>query len=350
MIKIFLTFVIFIFFPLLTLASAASDFIVNPQPTYAVPPGTTNLLILDLTLPGAGLTSIKINNAGTVAQYNLSKLTIYEDGPSAGWDGDESEMARKSFSPFFDAAIPVDISKQRIFVTVNVTSTYSGKTIVPELEINSAVFSNAAFTGPTDKKIIGFERKITVGTEVPYIPVPPIAKSGEAISASTIRWHFTDLSSNEFGFKILDRDLKIVAEGGADISYLDETGLEPDTEYSGRQVKAFNDRGQSSVSTLTVFPAVKTLPLSVAEETRSPDLTSEVNATTSEVDVRETGSLETGGPLSPDELRVLIQELQLKIIDLLKQLIQLLQEQASKAQASLFGALDMFANWLESRF
>src|SRR3989344_5690216 len=125
---------VFIFIPALSLASVAGDFIVNPQSTYAVPAGITELLILDLTLPGTGLTSIKINNAGTVAQYDISRLSIYEDGASPGWDGDESEMARRSFSPFFDSVLNGTFTKQRIFVTVDTASTtYTGKTIKPEI-------------------------------------------------------------------------------------------------------------------------------------------------------------------------------------------------------------------------
>lgn len=336
---------VFVLAPSLVYGSTASDFIVNTQPTYAVPAGTTNLLILDLTLPGVGLTSIKINNAGTVQQYNLSQLSVYEDGVSPGWDGDEAEKARKSFSPFFDMAIPVEISKQRIFVTVNISSTtYSGKTIQPEIQLNSAVFSNPAFTGPIDAKVVGFERTILAGTEMPYVPVSPMAKLGEALSASAIRWHFTDLSNNEFGFKILDGNLKVVAsKNEANLSYLDETGLEPGTEYFYRKVVAFNDVGQSLTSVLTTFPAVRTLPLPRVEEVRPPP---EVEPQIAEEETEEA----VGGPLSTEELRALIQELQQKIIELIKQLIQLLQEQITAAQASLFKAFDAFTAWLESRF
>lgn len=335
---------LFILIPVFVSASTAGDFIVNPQPTYDVSPGTTNLLILDLTLPGTGLKSIKIDNAGTVAQMNISRLSIYQDGASPGWDGDESEMARKSFSPFFDTVLNGDFSESRIFVTIDITSTtYSGKTIKPEIKVNSAVFSSSTFTGPADAAVKGFERKIVAGSGLPYAPLPPIAQKGEAISTSTIRWYFMDLSNNEFGFKILDENLKAATSGSENLSYLDETGLEPNTEYSNRKIVSFNDRGQSNVSTLSVFPAVKTLPL-------PPDLTSEVNASTSEVDVLEVGPPETGGPLSPDELQAQIKEIQLKIIELLSQLIKLLQEQVTKAQASLFAAFESFTNWLESRF
>lgn len=337
-------------------ASTVSDFIVNNQPTYAVPPGTTQLLILDLTLPGTSLTSIKINNAGTVAQYDISQLTIYEDGASAGWDGDETEKVRETSSPFFDAELITDsenfsLSRPRIFVTVNINSnTYTGKTIKPELQINSAVFSNSALTGPTDKKIIGLERMILAGTDTPSVPVSPAVQNGEAISDSTVRWYFTDLSNNEFGFKILDENSNVlVQKDESNLSYLDETGLEPDTEYSGRRIAAFNDRGKSAISELTIFPAVRTLSLPEVEE---PSFTETVEAGEETTEIQEPTEEKggTGGPLSPQELRATIQELQQKLVDLLNQLIQLLQQQISQAQASLFRAFEVFTNWLGTIF
>ena len=56
------------------------------------------------------------------------------------------------------------------------------------------------------KGIVAVDPKvIPLGTKL-FIP-----GYGEALSVSTIRWHFTDLSNNEFGFKILDSELNIVA-------------------------------------------------------------------------------------------------------------------------------------------
>ena len=339
---------IFIFIPALSLASNVSDFIVNPQSTYDVSPGATDLLILDLTLPGTGLTSIKINNAGTVQQYDISRLSIYEDGQSPGWDGDEKEIVRKSFSPFFDTALLGNFFGQRIFVTADIGSTtYSGKTIKPEIKVNSAVFSDSALTGPADAAVTGLERKIVAGSGFPYIPLSPLAQKSEAISTSTIRWHFMDLSNNEFGFKILDENLKTVALGLENISYLDETGLEPNTEYSSRKIVAYNDRGQSIVFGISIFPAARTLPLPVVEVTEEPASA----PTSTEVSAGEVeASAGKGGPLSPDELRVLIEEIQSQIIELLKQLIQLLSEQLSAAQASLFRAFGGLTDWLQLRF
>ena len=335
---------LFVLAPAIACGSTAGDFTVNSQQTYAVPPGSAGVLILDLTLPKAPegktlqLKSIKIHNAGTIQQADISQLSIFEDEESSGWNGDERETVRISSSPFFETDITSEnfsqySGRQRIFVTVNIASaTAWEKTIKPQLELNSVVFSSTTFNGPTNTEISGFERTILPGASAPSVPLSPLAKKGEAISTSTIRWYFMDLSNNEFGFKIFDSKSKLVAQKDeAGLSYLDETGLQPDTEYSGRRVVAFNDQGQSPVSTLTVFPAVRTQ----IEETPAPTST-EVSA-----------GKETSGPLSASELRVKIQEVQQKIIDLLNQLIQLLQQQISGFQASLYRAFEIFISWFE---
>ncbi|MFH1423467.1 MAG: hypothetical protein ABIG29_00735 [Candidatus Nealsonbacteria bacterium] len=319
--------------PGMACGSTANDFQVNNQSTYAVPPGSTKVLILDLTLPDAKLNSIKIFNAGTVQQYNLSKISIYEDGPSPGWDGDESERVRKSSSPFFDTELAGDFSNKRIFVTVDINSdTYSGKTIKPELATGAAVFSDASFNGPTDEKVVGFERIILAGTNTPSVPFSPTAKNGEAVSTSTIRWYFTDASNNEFGFKILDSNSKTVArKEESNLSYLDETGLNSDTEYSGRRVAAFNDRGESMGSTLAVFPAVRTL----AEQKTAP-----VEQVAPEPVPAE--------PIAIQEVKKepsLFETIQIKIAEIQRQINELiikLNEFIRQSSATVFGALQGF--------
>ncbi|MDO8265275.1 MAG: fibronectin type III domain-containing protein, partial [Candidatus Parcubacteria bacterium] len=120
------------------------------------------------------------------------------------------------------------------------------------------VFASSTAIGPTDQNITGFERMISVSASYPTVPVPPLARTAEALSSSAIRWHFIDLSNNEFGFKILDYALKIIIQKDeSDLSYIDETGLQQNTNYSGRRIYGFNDRGQSSYSDF--FPSVFTL-------------------------------------------------------------------------------------------
>jgi len=314
------TFIIFlgIFIPGIVYGFVASDFIVNRQSTYAVPRNVSNVLILDLTLPEP-LQSIKINNAGTAQQGDISKISVFEDGPSPGWDGDESARIIKSSAPFWDTELMGDFSQKRIFVTVDISLTaVSGRTIKPEALID-------------DVAIVGFERMILQGVSTPSVPITPLAKTPEALSASSIRWHFMDLSNNEFGFKILDGNLKEVARSEtADIAYLDETGLKPDTEYSGRQVIAFNDRGESPGSLLTIFPAVRTLK----EENIVP-VKESVPASNLEPSA-------AAPPTLSETIQTKIADIQRQINDLLKQINELVKQSSAIVFGALLGFLRAF--------
>tara|TARA_Y100000310_G_scaffold127317_2_gene126462 strand:+ start:43579 stop:45096 length:1518 start_codon:yes stop_codon:yes gene_type:complete len=273
-------FVILLLFPLAAFGFLAEDFKVNNQPIYDVPPGTSQVLILDLTLPEVP-SSITLRNAGVLIQSYISKLVVYEDGSSAGWDGDEREVAIITIYPFFEKVISGSFSKQRIFVTADISSSMaSGSTVKPKIAINSVEFTSGN-KGPTDLDLLGLERKIVVGANVPTIPLPPFVKNGEAISTSTIRWHFLDLTNNEFGFRILDSSLKTVAESQtANLSYLDETGLEGNTKYSGRRVYAFNDRGATKAQ--EIFSEIYTL-------VAVPTLVEKAEATKTSVKVKAVG-------------------------------------------------------------
>ncbi|MBI2042640.1 MAG: hypothetical protein HYT21_02780 [Candidatus Nealsonbacteria bacterium] len=271
----------FIFLPTIATASVAEDFKVNPQSTYDIPYNTSRVLVLDLTL-SAPKQSIILSNAGTADHTVISELTFWQDGSSADWNGDETEVARVLSPPFFDTAISGNFSG-RIFVTADI------------------------------KNIASLQ-----------------ARTPEAISSTTLRWHFQDQSNNEFGFKILDGNLRVVARTEqANVSYIDETGLQPDTEYSGRLAVAFNDRGTSLTTVLSNFEAVRTL--AAPEEVQPP---AEVEGEGEEV----------------VDLRDKIETLQLQLLDLLNQLIQVLQEQIAASQASIFSAFSIFTFWLESFF
>lgn len=286
------------------------------------------------------LKSIKIHNAGTATHLDFSKMMIWEDGASRGWDGDEVEVTKVLAAPFFDTEISGDFRKyakgdswQRIFVTLDTSSafySYQENSIKPELVARSLVFSDPAFTGPTDASIIGFERDITHDAPIPTVPTTPLAGTPKVISTSSVRWQFTDLSDNEFGFKILDSNLKTVARTEqANLSYLDETGLNPDTEYSGRRVVAFNDRGESMGSTLAVFPASRTLALApvVAPIVTSTEIV--VEAPVKEVVLP---------PTLFETIQTKIADLQRQISELIKQLDEFIQQ----STATVFGALQGF--------
>lgn len=334
----------------------------NNQPTYAVPPGSSKVLISDLTLPES-ISSVKIVNLGTAQQWDIAGLYVFEDGPSSGWDGDEKEIGRNSVSPFWDVKISVTTTSQsRIFLAADIASSaLSGATIKPEIEISSG----AKVTGP--------ERIILAGTSIPLVPSTPLAQSGEAVSATSIRWKFLDLANNEFGFRILDSQLKRVAiKEASDLSFLEETGLNPGTCYSGRRVTAFNDRGESAYSSIfsevctlaapaatpTPIPVATPTPESIPTTTSTPTPTTTLTPTpTPTLTLTPTPSPTAAVTPEPEpalnqeeSLKSQIIEVQQKIVGLLQQLIQLLQEQIEAAQASIFNAFKSLTGWLEEIF
>ncbi len=92
-------------------------------------------------------------------------------------------------------------------------------------------------------------------------PVAPTAEQGEAISSTAIRWYFTDNSTTETGFRIVDQGNggAVVAEQSqSSLEYLDETGLEPETTYCHRGAIAFNGSGASSLGDAQFFDCVTT--------------------------------------------------------------------------------------------
>ncbi|MDD4986124.1 MAG: fibronectin type III domain-containing protein, partial [Dehalococcoidales bacterium] len=279
------------------LGYTASEFQVNSQSVYAVPQNTAKVLILDLTMP-AVLKALTVENAGTAQQTDLSRMTILEDGDSPGWDGDEKEVAVRAGSPFWETRISGNFSKTRIFVTVDIASSaVSNRTMQPRISANAIEFASGG--GPSDQPILGLARAISAVADSPSVPVAPIAVSAEALSSTSIRWRFTDLSNNEFGFKLLDGNLKELAKiETADLPYIDETGLQPGTVYSGRKIVAFNDRGESQSSALSIFPETKTLAeiksTSVGEEVVTEEVPV-VTTTEEEIEeiVQEKGLFET---------------------------------------------------------
>jgi len=86
----------------------------------------------------------------------------------------------------------------------------------------------------------------------------------QAQSPETIRWNFTDTASNETGFKLYGPSGLILDSGQnvtTDLSYLDETSLQPNTQYQGRYVKTFNANGESAASNTASCYTLANVPL-----------------------------------------------------------------------------------------
>ncbi len=101
----------------------------------------------------------------------------------------------------------------------------------------------------------------------------PTAANGVAISDSTIRWYFTDNANNEAGFNLYVNDEEQFSVPGENLSFIEETGLIPNTLYSGRRVSAFVGSNKSARSEELTATATHLSPLSlVVEEVRKDSL------------------------------------------------------------------------------
>lgn len=125
----------------------------------------------------------------------------------------------------------------------------------------------------------------------------PTATTPTALSTTSIRWNFTDNSTEETGFRIYNTSDTPVATGSAaNLAYIDETGLTTNTQYT-RKVGTYN-ASSTSISTATValytlaaVPAVPALSTRVATTINiNPDPSTNPAATQMAIFYKETGT------------------------------------------------------------
>ncbi len=89
---------------------------------------------------------------------------------------------------------------------------------------------------------------LTVDAEESNAPAAPSSTAAQGLSTTSIRWNFTDNANNEIGFKVYDEnDVLMVTCAQSDLTYCDETGLSPNTQYT-RKITAYNAQGESGFS------------------------------------------------------------------------------------------------------
>lgn len=114
-------------------------------------------------------------------------------------------------------------------------TTYHFQTVSGDLNGNQATSTDQSFA--------------TIGClpQAPTIGIPAVQ------SSSVIRWNFSDAASDETGFRIYNNVGTIATSSvTTNLTYLDETGLTANTQYSGRYATAYNGYGNSASSSIAV--------------------------------------------------------------------------------------------------
>lgn len=109
---------------------------------------------------------------------------------------------------------------------------------------------------------------ITIGYNA--APGSPTIGTPQPLSTSSIRWNFTDNSTNEVGYKLYAGDDSLISTNETEnLSYIDETSLSPNTEYT-RKVLSYNGLGSSDYSsTATIYTLVGVPTIDTSDVTLS---------------------------------------------------------------------------------
>lgn len=137
-----------------------------------------------------------------------------------------SDFSLQSTSPCIDAGVSLDSDYD--------DAVYPGST-----------WPSSVTTADQDLRGSGWE----IGAYIYPVPQAPTIGTPTAQSSSAIRWNFTDNANDETGFKVYDStDTLVASSSTANATYVEETELSENTQYSGRYIKAYNSYGNSTAS------------------------------------------------------------------------------------------------------
>ncbi|MCX6752377.1 MAG: DUF2341 domain-containing protein [Candidatus Nomurabacteria bacterium] len=115
---------------------------------------------------------------------------------------------------------------------------------IPTFPVGSGLFLFKAFLHSDGSQLVQLD-----SIDIAGVPLAPTIGTPTVLSSSSIRWNFTDNSDDETGFRIYDNtDTLATSSATTGLSYLDETGLSENTQYSGRYATTYNGYGNSASS------------------------------------------------------------------------------------------------------
>ncbi|MFH0739771.1 MAG: right-handed parallel beta-helix repeat-containing protein [bacterium] len=110
-----------------------------------------------------------------------------------------------------------------------------------------STWPSSVTTADQDLRGLGWE----IGAYIYPVPQASTIGTPSVLTSSSIRWGFIDNANDETGFRVYtNADAIATSSATANLTYLDETGLSENTQYT-RHIKAYNSYGESASSSAT---------------------------------------------------------------------------------------------------
>ncbi|MFA6305030.1 MAG: right-handed parallel beta-helix repeat-containing protein [Patescibacteria group bacterium] len=189
----------------------------------------------------SGLTT----SGGTATMdYNL----VY--GANTGYDGVSAGAHDLSSNPLFLNSTGSYSTTTDFLLAATSPAIDAGTTLsatYDDANLYGSSWPSVVTTADQDLSGYGWE----MGAFIYPYPQKPTIGTPSAISATSIRWNFTDAANDETGFRIYNNSYALaVSSATAGLTYLDETGLSENTQYTGRFATAYNSYGNSASSSI----------------------------------------------------------------------------------------------------
>lgn len=198
------------------------------------------------------------NNICSASSNTIGKFAIVETGSAATFDNNDYYTGNP---------LPVSAWSYGVDTYATMVNWQSAGHDINSIINNPLFVSSSNFSLQASSPAInaGADVGLTsdyIGTAVPQGSAPdigayeyllpsaaPTIGTPSALSTTSLRWTFTDNANNETGFKVYDNTNTLASSSAVtDLSYLDETGLSANTQYTGRYVTAYNAAGDSAHS------------------------------------------------------------------------------------------------------
>ena len=212
------------------------------------------------------------NNGGAATSEAISKYTSIEAASSATWEG----VTSSSITIHSGNALSNLTSGSSGIYFENVTAGTNSGWIQENTWTSSSLTANTAYTfritGRNGDGVITATLEAAKSTTAIPIPVAPTNFTATAESTTQLNYSWTDNSTNESGFQIIDGsgNIKVTAEAGA--TSTSEAGLSANTQYA-RSVQAYSGGGAATSEAISKYTSIEAASSATWEGVTSSSIT-----------------------------------------------------------------------------